>query len=84
MVILPTEAVNIGKDGTFCWVCEDGVLAKRSIKTGVTSDECAEITEGIAAGEQVIADPGSHEEGDSITIQEAGGIEDEPEESSEE
>ena len=84
VVILPTEAVNIGKDGTFCWVCEDGVLAKRSIKTGVTSDECAEITEGIAAGEQVIADPGSHEEGDSITIQEAGGIEDEPEESSEE
>lgn len=84
VVILPTEAVNIGKDGTFCWVCEDGVLAKRSIKTGVTSDECAEITEGIAAGEQVIADPGSHEEGDSITIQEAGGIEDEPEKSSEE
>lgn len=85
VVILPTEAVNIGKDGTFCWVCEGGVLAKRSIKTGVTSDECAEITEGIAAGEQVIADPGSHEEGDSITIQEAGGIEDEqPEESSEE
>lgn len=84
VVILPTEAVNIGKDGTFCWVCEDGVLAKRSIKTGVTSDECAEITEGIAAGEQVIADPGSHEEGDSITIQEAGGIEDESEKSSEE
>ncbi len=84
VVILPIEAVNIGKDGTFCWVCEDGVLAKRSIKTGVTSDECAEITEGIGAGEQVIADPGSHEEGDSITIREAGGIEDEPEKSSEE
>lgn len=75
VVILPTEAVNIGKDGTFCWVCEDGILTKRSIITGVTSDECAEITEGVEAGEQVITDPGSHEEGESILVEEAGGIE---------
>lgn len=70
VVVLPTEAVNIGKDGTFCWVCEDGILTKRSITTGVTSDDCAEITEGIEAGEQVIADPGNHEEGESILLQE--------------
>lgn len=68
VVILPTEAVNIGKDGTFCWVCEDGVLTKRSITTGVSSDDCLEITEGMEAGEQVIADPGDHEEGDSVVI----------------
>lgn len=68
VVILPTEAVNIGKDGTFCWVCEDGILTKRSITTGVSSDECLEITEGVEAGEQVIADPGNHEEGDSVVI----------------
>lgn len=70
VVILPTEAVNIGKDGTFCWVSEDGILTKRSITTGVSSDDCAEITEGIEAGEQVIPDPGSHEEGDPITVTE--------------
>ena len=68
VVILPIEAVNIGKDGTFCWVSEDGVLAKRAITTGVTSDECIEITEGIEVGEQVITDPGTHEEGDEVTI----------------
>lgn len=71
VTILPTEAVNIGKDGTFCWVCKDGILVKRSISTGVTSDDCAEITEGLEPGEQVIPDPGSHEEGDSIRIKEA-------------
>ena len=70
VIILPTEAVNIGKDGTFCWVNEDGVMKKRSITTGVTSDECAEITQGIDEGEQVIADPGMHEEGDPITVTE--------------
>lgn len=68
VLILPTEAVNIGRDGTFCWVSEDGVMRKRSITTGVTSNECAEITQGIDAGEQVIPDPGNHEEGDSITL----------------
>lgn len=83
VLILPTEAVNIGKDGTFCWVDEDGVLTKRSITTGVTSDEYAEITQGLDEGETVITDPGSHEEGDSITVTEAeddaaAGTEDEP------
>lgn len=83
VLILPTEAVNIGKDGTFCWVDEDGFLTKRSITTGVTSDECAEITQGLDEGETVITDPGSHEEGDPITVTEAqadavSGTEDEP------
>lgn len=79
VVILPTEAVNIGKDGTFCWVCEDGILTRRSITTGVTSGECAEITEGLEEGEQVITDPGSHEEGDSILLKERedGGVSEE-------
>lgn len=76
VVILPVEAVNIGKDGAFCWVCEDGMLTKRSITTGVTSDECVEVTEGIEAGEQVITAPGNHEEGESIVIQEVEPIED--------
>ncbi len=70
VLILPTEAINIGKDGTFCWICKDGVLAKRSITTGVTSDECAEIIQGIDEGEIVIPDPGNHEEGDAITVTE--------------
>ncbi len=70
VIILPTEAVNIGKDGTFCWICKDGVLTKRSITTGVTSDECAEIIQGIDEGEIVISDPGNHEEGDAITVTE--------------
>ncbi len=70
VLVLPTEAVNIGKDGTFCWVNEDGIMKKRSITTGVTSDECAEITQGIDEGEQVILDPRNHEEGDSITVTE--------------
>lgn len=72
VIVLPTEAVNIGKDGTFCWVCEDGILTKRSITTGVTSDECAEIVSGLKEGERVIPDPGNHEEGEAILVTEQG------------
>lgn len=68
VVILPIEAVNIGKDGTFCWIEKDGILTKRSITTGVTSDKCAEIIQGLDEGEIVIPDPGNHEEGDAITV----------------
>lgn len=75
VVILPIEAVNIGKDGTFCWINKDGILTKRSITTGVTSDECAEITQGLDEGEIVIPDPGNHEEGDAITVTEKQGEE---------
>lgn len=71
VVILPTEAVNIGKDGSFCWVCEDGILKKRMIETGVTSDDCVEITSGLKAGEEVIPDPGNHEEGDTVLTEAA-------------
>ncbi|MEG0961582.1 MAG: HlyD family efflux transporter periplasmic adaptor subunit [Lachnospiraceae bacterium] len=68
VVILPTEAVNIGKDGTFCWVAQDGIMTKRKITLGVSSDEVMEITEGLKAGEIVITDPGIHEEGDSVQV----------------
>lgn len=72
VVILPTEAVNIGKDGSFCWVCEDGILTKRIIETGTTSDDCIEITTGLEVGEEVIPDPGNYEEGDQITVGTSG------------
>lgn len=79
VIILPTEAVNIGKDGTFCWVNKDGILTKRSITTGVSSNEYAEITQGIDEGEVVIPDPGNHEEGDAITVIDAVDVGEMPE-----
>ena len=69
--LLPVEAVNIGKDGSFCYVVEDGKIAEKSIETGVTSDSYVEITKGLKTGDQVIRDIGSHEVGDSVVAVEA-------------
>ena len=69
--ILPVEAVNIGKDGSFCYVVEDGTIKKKEIETGVISDSFAEIKSGLKNGEQVLVDIGNHKEGDKVKPQEA-------------
>ena len=46
-VVLPTEVVNIGKEGSFCYVLENGTVARKNIETGISSDEYIEILSGI-------------------------------------
>ena len=63
VVVLPSEVVNIGKDGSFCYVIENGVITRRDITTRISSDDYVEVTEGIKEGDEVIRDLGSLEEG---------------------
>ena len=63
VVVLPSEVVNIGKDGSFCYVIENGVITRRDITTGISSDNYVEVTAGIKEGDEVIRDLGSLEEG---------------------
>lgn len=63
VVVLLSEVVNIGKDGSFCYVIENGVITRRDITTGISSDDYVEVTEGIKEGDEVIRDLGSLEEG---------------------
>ena len=63
VVVLPSEVVNIGKDGSFCYVIENGVITRRDITTGISSDDYVEVIEGIKEGDEVIRDLGSLEEG---------------------
>lgn len=63
VVTLPAGVVNIGKDGSFCYVLKDGVITKQDITTGISSEDFVEITDGIRAGDEVIEDLGSLEEG---------------------
>ena len=63
VVVLPAEVVNIGKTGSFCYVIENGVITKKDITTGISSDEYVEVLDGIQEGDEVIRDIGSLEEG---------------------
>lgn len=63
VVTLPAGVVNIGKDGSFCYVLKDGVITRQDITTGISSEDTVEVTDGIKAGDEVIEDLGSLEEG---------------------
>ena len=63
VVTLPVEVVNIGKDGSFCYVIEDGLVTKRDITTGISSEDYVEVIDGIKEGEEVISDLGEYTEG---------------------
>ena len=66
VLVVPSEVVNIGKDGSFCYVIEDGVIVNRPVETGVTSTSFVEIKSGLKAGDKVITDIGDHKEGDKV------------------
>ena len=63
VVVLPSEVVNIGKEGSFCYVLENGIITRKDITTGISSDEYVEVLDGIQEGDEVIRDLGSLEEG---------------------
>ena len=54
VVMIPIEAINIGKDGSFVYVVTDGMVQKRMVTAGISSDEDTEIKKGLEVGEQVI------------------------------
>ena len=72
VVLLPVEVVNIGKEGSFCYVIEDGLVTRRNITTGISSQDYVEVTEGIKAGEQVISDLGDCTEGMAVEAVQEG------------
>jgi RND family efflux transporter MFP subunit len=71
VVTVSPEAINIGNDGSFCYVIEDGVIVKRPVETGVSSIETVEITSGLKKGDSIITDVGDHKEGDRVKGREA-------------
>lgn len=54
ILVLPVECVNADKEGDFVYVVENGIVVKKSVTTGISSDTYIEIKEGLSEGEQVI------------------------------
>ena len=52
--MVPVSVVNVDMDGEFVYVVENGVLAKRRVVTGISSDTMIQIVEGLVEGEGVV------------------------------
>lgn len=67
-VVLPVEVINSDKEGDFVFVEENGMVAKKRIQTGISSDSYSEIKEGLNEGDAVIITTGQElEEGMAVT-----------------
>ena len=65
---IPVELINSDKEGDFVFVVENGVVAKRRITAGISSDSYSEVLEGLNIGEEVIVTTGLDlEEGMAVT-----------------
>lgn len=53
-VAVPIEAVNVGRDGSFVYIVENGVMAVRNVETGLSSMELVEIKSGLSGEEQIV------------------------------
>ncbi|MCM1153838.1 MAG: efflux RND transporter periplasmic adaptor subunit [Roseburia sp.] len=67
-LVVPVEVINSDKDGEFVYVVENGILARKNVVTGISSDMYCEVKEGLAEGDQVVSSVGmSLEEGMAVT-----------------
>lgn len=54
VLMLPVEAVSADKEGEFVYLVVDGIVEKRYVTLGISSDEYVEIAEGLTEADQVI------------------------------
>ena len=53
-LLVPVEAINTDRQGSFVYAVENGLLIRKTIEIGVTSDDAAEIKSGLSEGDLVV------------------------------
>ena len=51
---VPVEAVNVDSQGEFCYLNENGILAKKYIKTGISSETYIQISDGLSENQEIV------------------------------
>lgn len=54
VLLVPVEAVNVDNDGNFCYTIEDGILQKKYVQAGISSEEYIQILDGLSDGEEIV------------------------------
>lgn len=70
-LLIPVEVINADKDGDFLYVVEEGVIVRKPITCGISSDTYTEVLEGITEEDQIVVTSYSTlEEGMAVTVME--------------
>lgn len=54
VIAVPLESVNVGRDGSFVYIVNNGVMEKRTVETGLSSMDLVEIRSGLNGDEQIV------------------------------
>ena len=55
-VLIPVTAVNVDMNGDFVYVVEEGILVKKPVVTGISSDTMVQVADGLSEGDQVVTE----------------------------
>lgn len=50
----PVEAVNIDSQGQFCFVIDNGILTKKYVNTGISSETYIQIMDGFTENQEIV------------------------------
>ncbi len=53
-LMVPTLAINEGKEGKYVWTVKEGVVSKRPIQVGLSNWDVTEVITGVTEGEAVV------------------------------
>lgn len=67
VLLVPIEAVNADKQGDFCFIVENGIVIRKDVVVGISSDLFVEIKEGLVEGDHIINTGTSVEAGSQVT-----------------
>lgn len=68
-LLIPVEVINADRDGDFLYVVEDGVIVRKSIVCGISTDTYTEVIQGITEEDVIVATSyGDLEEGMAVTV----------------
>lgn len=58
-LLVPFSAVNTDMEGSFVYAVENGIIVKKPVQTGISSDLDIEIIEGLKEGDQILTEVNS-------------------------
>ena len=68
-LMIPVEAINADKEGDFLYVVEEGIVVKKPIVCGISTDTYTEVLEGITEEDVIIVTSYTNlEEGMPVTV----------------
>lgn len=68
-LLIPAEAINADKDGDFLYVVENGILVRKPIVCGISTEDYTEVLEGITEQDVIVlTSTADLEEGMAVTV----------------